>query len=47
MIYISEGFTFSVKHSAGMNCSMSLNSPRNYLFFFNTNGKDSGPAHDL
>ena len=33
MIYISEGFTFSVKHSAGMNCSMSLNSPRNYLFF--------------
>ena len=34
MIYISEGFTFSAKHSAGMNCSMSLNSPRNYRFFF-------------
>ena len=34
MIYISEGFTFSAKHSAGMNCSMSLKSPRNYCFCF-------------
>lgn len=34
MIYISEGFTFSAKHSAWMNCSMSLKSPRNYRFCF-------------